>query len=409
MPDRSKSVCFTILFVCAVAGSLLSQIPKIMEAGYDLYLKFLWLPVLMYSLIRYPKDIMYRRFMPFVWFVAIFAVYCLIMDTVTMSDYLGQDLYNIIISLVICKVSFDFALHTNIHKEARIVGRIVFVVSVYLGLMIFLEYIVGADLSGRNVAYKAKNSMGQILLACMVFSGFLSWPKVKLMQIVYVSGFVLLGIVIFMLKSRATLVSAGFVYVYLLMASDSRKLRMGLWICIGLVAVYALMNISNLNSIVEDFVYAGRDVTDMDSLSSHRVTIFYDRWELFNGSWLTGIGNVYFDCFPVAILIQYGIIGFLIFGIFLIWCFKYVCFRFNRRGNAIDAVTFLLFFAYIINSLFEAFPPFGPGAKCFFVWMAFGFSLAQYTKNSKFKFARRRYPQISGSVICQNSIQLSER
>lgn len=40
-------------------------------------------------------------------------------------------------------------------------------------------------------------------------------------------------------------------------------------------------------------------------------------------------------------------------------------------------IVYLLFMVYMINSLFEAYTPFGPGMKCFELWAFFGIALAE--------------------------------
>ena len=80
-------------------------------------------------------------------------------------------------------------------------------------------------------------------------------------------------------------------------------------------------------------------------------------------------------------ILQFGLLGAAI-------VFAYIGVTLSKvlsldRDNKIHLVTYLLMMAMMLNSLFEAPPPFGPGVKCFMLWMAIGFSFA-YEKNIRY-------------------------
>lgn len=78
---------------------------------------------------------------------------------------------------------------------------------------------------------------------------------------------------------------------------------------------------------------------------------------------------------PIIMLFQYGIVGGLMIFSFLIYIGYYVTLRIDR--NSYNLIAFLLFWSFMLNSLFEAQPPFGPGVKCFLLWVFIGFALAK--------------------------------
>ena len=88
-----------------------------------------------------------------------------------------------------------------------------------------------------------------------------------------------------------------------------------------------------------------------------------------------GSGDYYVDCMPLNILTQYGICGLSIIFLFLYYMFHKL--KRAKQEDYIATMTYILFFAFFINSLLEARPPFGPGVRSFTLWMMFGFSLAQ--------------------------------
>ena len=94
-----------------------------------------------------------------------------------------------------------------------------------------------------------------------------------------------------------------------------------------------------------------------------------------------GIGGGYVDSFPFEILINYGIIGFITMAIFIVKLSRMVL-RFNKN-NRICLTANILWVVFLLNSLFEAYPPFGPGIKCSLLWMTIGFSIAEIEKAKK--------------------------
>ena len=47
--------------------------------------------------------------------------------------------------------------------------------------------------------------------------------------------------------------------------------------------------------------------------------------------------------------------------------------------KTVRMAAYVLYMSFLINALFEAYPPFGPGVKCFILWMVYGFALAEAT------------------------------
>ena len=94
-----------------------------------------------------------------------------------------------------------------------------------------------------------------------------------------------------------------------------------------------------------------------------------------------GTGKCYIDSFPIQILVKYGIVGLLFMSMFLYKITK-IIFNFSRN-NMLHLSSYLLLCVFLLNSLFEAYPPFGPGIKCCILWIFVGFSCAEITRLKK--------------------------
>ena len=86
---------------------------------------------------------------------------------------------------------------------------------------------------------------------------------------------------------------------------------------------------------------------------------------LIEGHWLTGIGSLYFECFPLSCILQFGIItGSIIIGIAYLPIIKSLKFD---RTNVYSSILVIVCIGYGINSIFEGLAPIGPGVKCYYI------------------------------------------
>jgi hypothetical protein len=138
--------------------------------------------------------------------------------------------------------------------------------------------------------------------------------------------------------------------------------------------IYILLSPTAYNIIVNGIIFGSRDIHDLDDLSSGRVGLVSEAMNSITEHPWIGIGNYYLDCMPIAMVLQFGIVGATMVFIYIgrIW------YEIHKLDKGIDLhlCTYLIFIPMILNSLFEAQPPFGPGMKCFLLWMMLGFSMA---------------------------------
>lgn len=152
----------------------------------------------------------------------------------------------------------------------------------------------------------------------------------------------------------------------------------------GLASIYIYYNPEMYSYIFDGIIAAGRDYTDLDDFSSGRVHGIEEGWPLFLKNMHFGVGNYYLDSMPIAMLIQYGIWGSLIVFAYLL--FIGIKLYNHKDDSRVELASFLLFVVFMINSLFEAQAPFGPGVKCFILWMVMGFSLADSCSNKNYEY-----------------------
>lgn len=365
-----------VLFYFAVLASLISQLPMVLETGLDKYLKLSWVPLTIFIGLLHPNEFINKKLLFFYAFIITFGGYIFLLEACSTRTYItsGGDLYNMVISLLIFIDCFIFWKHYHSLITYKNILILMMVGCLILGIIVYIYYLQFADITSTTYAYNAKNSLGQILFVggVMTLIGInLFKKKYKL----FISTcIIVLIIIIMLLKSRATIICIFFVILYYMMQKRYAMLRK--YIIFGSVVGIALIILSEdiYNTIVINILFANRDASSVSSLSSGRSELILKAIRLIDENWLLGVGDKYLDCMPVAILLQYGIFGLFIVLIFIM-VLSYKIIRLPQN-NIINISTFIVYCSFMLNSIFEAYPPFGPGAKCFPLWMLLGFALS---------------------------------
>ena len=382
----NKHILPFLLFVLATDATIISQMPPILENHYNSILYLSWIPpftIILFSI----KNVFEKYLFPYLLFIFAFAFYCLLCEAFSGLIYIkpGGDLNNIAISFFILIISYVYWRKRYITRERlnflllnMLVSALVVSIEVY-----YDSFAVGFDIMSRQYAFQAKNSLSLILLFVALIS-FLNYrPHSKIYRTISVLLSFSFIILIFMMKARATLVGLAFVVFHISFLGKQKTMKKIILILSITLVIIVISSDQIYNVIVNGILLGSRDANNVDDLSSGRMSLMSDLLGMYDGHEFFGIGAKYMDCFPIVILVQYGIIGAtLVFG-FLFYVFKKQIVRLNKNDN-FQYTVFLLFLVAMINSLFEAYSPFGPGVKCFLLWMFLGFVLAERKNNIKY-------------------------
>lgn len=367
-----------ILFLATITLSLLSQLPSVLESGADKAFKIVWILPFVFSLTTSPHLFISNKLQPFYLFVFTIALYCFSCQMATGYTYIASDITNITISLLVTIVSYTFWRQYGNISVMQAICVIIIICGTLLALQVYTGFLRGADIMSNSYAYDAKNSVAQILLCCAFIILVFFSPKTKGLFFIGRAAAIIILIVMVLTRSRATLLSAFYIVYYYAFRSGNKKLKAGI-IVITLLSIAILLLIPNIyDVIVQGILFGGRDSSDVNSLSSGRVFLYAIALQKIPQHPWIGSGEYYVDCMPLNILTEFGI-----FGLTIILSFILVIFLFLRKKQKTDklcSATYAIFMSFLVNSLFEAQPPFGPGMKCFLLWMLFGFCLADTQK-----------------------------
>ncbi|MCR4920740.1 MAG: O-antigen ligase family protein [Bacteroidaceae bacterium] len=364
-----------LLFLLTVFGSLVTQIPGFIERGWDMPLKMLWIVTFACMLYRDTLSVVDRRIRFLYLLLVPFVFYCAFMDASTIHKYFNVDVTNMLISVMVCLTSYVFFKNYGDERLMGQLSRLLLAGALMLGAIVYMIFFRGQDLVGRTYAFEAKNSMGQILLCCAIVGGIFYRPNSASMRWAKYAAILALVYIIMIMRSRATILGLFYVIAYLVFRAPYRRLRYIVAALCAAVGVYVLMSSAAYEVLVDGILLGGRDIDyGLDEASSGRVTNVREGLDIIAENLWVGVGDRYLDCMPVAMMMQFGLVGasmvFLYIGV--VWrCVE----RLDTKQD-IHLCTYLLFYSMMLNSLFEAKPPFGPGIKCFLMWLMIGFSLA---------------------------------
>lgn len=243
----------------------------------------------------------------------------------------------------------------------------------------------GFSWTSRTYAYASKNSVSQILLSVIVLLLFADL-KDRIPQFLRVIGTVFLIMLLLMLKSRASLIGIVIIIFYILLNKNILlRYKVALLVIIAFFTGIIMTNTIAYDVFVNGIIFAGRSSSNLNDVSSGRYGMLQNFISIFPDNWIIGVGNYNItenmESFPLAVLIQYGVIGCIPIVVFLLLPFKIIR---KIKNNNSKRVLIVLVLCYYMNGLFEELAPLGPGVKCYLLWFLLGIqSFAVYWTESR--------------------------
>lgn len=373
----------------ACTFSVLTQMPDLIGSSILKSVSlFIWI-LLFFILIINSKIIINEVLLKVIIFYILFIIFIGIMQIITNREYLKAiGVYPLNVSLFIFFIGYMLSDKLDNIQFKKVITWYSSIV-VLVVFKVYLQIKDVLDWSGNfGYAYSEKNSIATIALTVIVsLLIYRNKINVKYKFVLNVTIiFLLFSMVV--LKSRATFVSAIMaLIVYVLFNKEGYKNTFRI-IAITILSIIVIVTNENLYSIiVEKIIFNKMDYTQgynvymMTSGRSEHLSIFMQK---FSEKPIIGVGYFWLESFPLCMLMQFGIIGcipmFLIALSPLIWSLKQFI-LIKKDLNDIITLTMMYSVIFITNGFFEAASPFGPGVKCFVLWLVFGYSLGINNRN----------------------------
>ena len=366
--------------VCAV--SVLSQIPAFVASGVTSIISILaWLVLAFFSLMANRGKILLtvQYLLCIVMVLAGFYLVAAIFD----NTYLQSDLpYVIVLSMFVLVIGNAVGAQSN-RSDLNLIFKCYILSSTILAIVVYRDFFAQVTDTSPIYVYGEKNSTAQILITAVILIMTTQLgTKEKKRKWLYFGCLVILTAVILMTKSRATIIFFPFlVWLVLTSSSISKKYKRVILFCILIIVIVLMRNREFRDSLLNDILFAGRDSSDMNSLSSGR----WEEWQSFftdwGDGWLFGHGRMKRESLILTAFLEYG----MFFGMLILVLAAYpLYFALRKLPKQHSERTLLVCVAacYLVNGVFEQLAPFGPGVKCFFLWFLLGI-LASPSKDAQ--------------------------
>ena len=365
------------LFLVAIFLTNISQIPSFVSNPVFKLLSYLpWLSMVFVVLIYNRKKINFGNGHILYLTSSIFFV-CLFITLIGL-DGLGVSLLQpILISVFIYVIAFNSATYISNKKFSSICKSYAISACIVTFFTFFEMLSNGFTWDSGVYAYNSKNSVSQIIVSAILIL-LINRQKIKKRYILFDDVLIVfIFITVVMLKSRASLLGIIVIIISILLSKQFGKSTKRL--CILLCVIFVLLLLLNkdfYNFIIYDIAFAGRDVSSLDSISSGRISIMKDFPKLFLERPLFGYGRNYIECMQIDALYETGLVGGVLINFLALIPFIYV-FRMKKTKfyNDYNFILLIVSIIYYINSFFEQLAPFGPGVKCYFLWLVLGLAM----------------------------------
>lgn len=222
-------------------------------------------------------------------------------------------------------------------------------------------------------AFMLKNSAGQIWMAGVFMLVFLiEYNNLKWRIIGYIAAAYLL-IMTGISQCRTALLAVSVVTACFVLFQMKRK---GLAVLIIAAVAVFVWNFPFTRAFIDQALFLNKYAgADLNTFSSGRIGAWVRALNVFWDSPFFGSGQYYVDCSYILILAESGLIGFIL--IELVWGGELIRNLSFKGKRNIQLFLFCTSIFYIVESVLEGYPPFGPGVSSFMFWLLSAIYLGQ--------------------------------
>lgn len=369
----NNGIIFTILLVLVVAsqfdGAKFEIAAKVLMYGA-------WIAGFLFYCFT-QKRIYKTRYLFIGMLAALFLVAERILASFFIQDYNPPIVLPFVTSLLFYIVGMLFVEKGLNSRDLKRAFTAYCVICILLGMYIWLNFYgdIGAWFNTDVNIYQKKNSAGQIM-AVGVLSALFYLPHQKMtskiLKIIICGGLTFMIMIIHCRTALLALLIA--IIVYLL--SDRRQRR---YIIVAVPVLFVILfSIPNVRALISQALYIRKytetGIFTLNAFTSNRLDWYRAAYDEFMRSGVTilfGIGRSYVDNLFINVLTSSGIIGVIIIAIAYVNRFVRNV-KYPTTSREFRFLKVLSFF-YIVESLAEGLPPFGPGAAAVIFWLMCGY------------------------------------
>ena len=293
-----------------------------------------------------------------------------------------------VVLIVAMRYGYDFN-----SKDLKRVCIWYYITTSIMSFPLLLFYLRYSDLSTSVYDYDyGKNEIAILLLFSLIIGTILYEPdNVFTKWFKYISLLFIIVDILY-LRCRSSFLGVAFLFGTLSIYSNKMTQKHRIAVILGLltVTVYFLANPDSFDTFLNQIVYAGRDGSNFSEVSSGRDADIKLGFELFSKAPFCGVGHAgtTIDCFFASAVANYGLLAWPLITMALlpvIWS----CINL-KNGKKEDLCFFIIAFSMFFVSLCEEQAPFGPGVRCYFLWLMWGILLQVNDRNRMVQIVFKR-------------------
>ena len=353
-----------ILLGLTVALSIASQITPI-AAYVKVGMYIGWILVFGAGCIQKKGKLIVSSFTKhFLLLYGIYAVYALVSAVFFRKGVLFNYVRLMLIPLAMCVLGdiysdYDEQLLYDIAK-VYVVASVVF--AIWVNVTYFPSY--SSWLQARTYLFAEKNSAGQIWGNAILLATLYIRYRSKTERVVFLILSAYLMIMIGIGQCRTSLLGIALAILVFIVYRSGKKLR---WIALLAIGAITALSIPRIREFMAQALFLTKyQGMGLNAFSSNRIEYWAEAFKLFLSSPVIGTGKYYVDCSYLLILTESGIMGLIL--VESIWVKKIIQSVSIRSLSNVDNLLILSTVFYFIESIFEGYPPFGPGVCSFFYW-----------------------------------------
>ena len=327
--NSSNNKAITLLSIICILSNF-SYYPRLVASGLGRHIAIIiWILFGVYLLIcRLPLGTS-NTYKTFMILYAFFIVNSIIVGYINNVNSLQNHFFQ---PVSIATIIFLMAnmLGSDVKKEdIRKVCIIYYYSMAALSIPLFAFYLRGTDLSSSVYAYQyGKNEISVLLLCALVIACVVYKPKTLVKQTIKICAIAFFLVDITLLRARSVLFGVGLLISVIIFNKHniSKKLRSICIFSVIIISCYFYLHSDAYYSFLNRIIFAGRDASNINELSSGRSDKILSGISTFLENPLFGVGErETLDCFYISILANYGLLGIpvIIMALIpLIWSIK---------------------------------------------------------------------------------------
>ena len=357
------------LIVLACACSIFAQIPELNLGLRNLLNYFPWIIAVVY-MVFYINYINLKHFKLLLLPAVILFMYVLGQIFGVRYDFASLRCI-FVSSLVFC---VGVVLGENISKKHfRFILKAICVVTLFFALYLYVKVLGGGSIyTERDNGVIGKNSLSLIVTVPIVLMLYSTdvFPKLRW-------GFIpFLIFLVILIGSRTSMICAlGALVGKVFIGNRSKKEKIIYTIALLIVIYIFIVNESLYDRVINQIFLQGKELNEenIDKITSGRTKVQKSFPDVFKTVWFTGGKPYMFENFYMDTLVKFGIFGAVPLFLFAFSPIYYFFKDKEKDLKEIRGLTVVLCVLMLVNGLAEEMPPFGPGVKCFVLWLVFGY------------------------------------